>query len=142
MSFRRLLKTRRFRQPTPSIEGVNLHPLDPGTGRIRFRGVRFQTSNPVTVPTRENSTRIIFEITVTRLDFSELISKNYPMPFEFMRVARHYPPRTPVLVELFFIAVTRFEVFRINWVMFGSAVSNTELSEVFRGSLSSRERTQ
>ena len=29
----------------------------------------------------------------------------------------NYPPGTPVLVELFFITVTRFEVFRINWVI-------------------------
>ena len=35
-----------------------------------------------------------------------------------MWVVWHYPVGTPVLVELFFIAVTRFEFFRINWVMF------------------------
>ena len=29
-----------------------------------------------------------------------------------------YPVGTPVLVELFLITVTRFESFRINWVMF------------------------
>ena len=67
----------------------------------------------------KNSTRIIFEITVTRFEFfSDLISNNHPIPSVFVWVAWHYPPKTPVLVKLFFIAVTRFEIFRINLVMF------------------------
>ena len=40
------------------------------------------------------------------------------MPIAFVWDVWHYPVGTPVLVELFFITVTRFEIFRINWVMF------------------------
>ena len=60
------------------------------------------------------------------LSFAELISKNYPIPSVFVWVAWRYPPKTPVLVELFLITVTRFEVFRVNWVMFSWQI-------VFRG---------
>ena len=44
--------------------------------------------------------------------------KNCPIPIAFVWVVWHYPVGTPVLVELFFITVTRCEIFRINWVMF------------------------
>ena len=44
--------------------------------------------------------------------------ENCPIPIAFVWVVWHYPVGTPVLVELFFITVTRFEFFRINWVMF------------------------
>ena len=71
---------------------------------------------------------LFLKLPLPDLSFSELISKNYPMPFVFMWVARHYPPRTPVLVELFFeITVTRFEVFRINWVMFSWQMVHTKV---------------
>ena len=43
------------------------------------------------------------------LSFFELILENFPIPIVFMWGARHFPPRTPALVELFFITVTRFD---------------------------------
>ena len=61
---------------------------------------------------------IIFRLPFHDFDFFELILENYPIPIAFVWVVRHYPVGTPVLVELFFITVTRFEIFRINWVMF------------------------
>ena len=62
-----------------------------------------------------------FEITVARFELSELIKK-LPDTLCIVWVAWHYPPKTPVLVELFFITVTQFEVFRIHWVMFSCQV--------------------
>ena len=62
--------------------------------------------------------RIIFRLPFHDSDFFELILENYPIPIAFVWVVRHYPVGTPVLVELFFITVTRFEFFRVNWVMF------------------------
>ena len=71
-----------------------------------------------TLPTRKNDFRIIFRLPFHDFDFFELILENCPIPIAFVWVVWYYPVGTPVLVELFFIAVTRFEVFRINWVMF------------------------
>ena len=56
---------------------------------------------------------LFLKLPLPDLSFSELILENYPIPIVFMRVERQYPPRTPALVELFFITFTRFEVFRI-----------------------------
>ena len=71
-----------------------------------------------TLPTRKKYFRIIFRLPFHDFAFFELILKNYPIPIAFVRVVWHCPVGTPVLVELFFITVTRFEIFRINWVMF------------------------
>ena len=71
-----------------------------------------------TWPTRKKYFRIIFRLPFHDFDFFELILEIYPIPIAFVWVVWHYPVGTPVLVELFFITVTRFEVFRINWVMF------------------------
>ena len=71
-----------------------------------------------TLPTRKKYFRIIFRLPFHDFDFFELILENYPIPIAFVWVVWHYPVGTPVLVELFFITVTRFEFFRINWVMF------------------------
>ena len=65
-----------------------------------------------------NYFRIIFWLPFHDFDFFELISENYPIPIAFVWVVWHYPVGTPVLVELFFITITRFDFFRINWVMF------------------------
>ena len=72
-----------------------------------------------TLPTRKKKYfRIIFWLPFHDFDFFELILENYPIPIAFVWVVRHYPVGTPVLVELFFITVTRLGFFRINWVMF------------------------
>ena len=71
-----------------------------------------------TLPTRKKYFRIIFRLPFHDFDFFELILENYPIPIAFVWVVWHYPVGTPVLVKLFFITVTRFENFRINWVMF------------------------
>ena len=59
-----------------------------------------------------------FEIAVARFELSERFLKKCPIPSVFVWVAWHYPPKNPVIVEFFVITDTRFEIFRIDWVMF------------------------
>ena len=44
---------------------------------------------------------LFLKLPLPDLSFSELISKNYPIPSVLVWVAWHYPPKTPDLVELF-----------------------------------------
>ena len=74
--------------------------------------------------------------------FSELISKNYPIPSVFVWVAWHCPPETPLIAELFFITVTRFDVFRINWVMFSWQMVSGKVGIHRRGGLGPWKRKQ
>ena len=74
--------------------------------------------NEVPCATKTYTQKIHPKLPLPGLSFSELISNSYPIPSVFVWVAWHYPPKTPVLVDIFFIPITRFETFRINWVMF------------------------
>ena len=61
---------------------------------------------------------LFLKLPLPDFSFSELISENYPIPSVFVWVAWHYPPKILVIVELLVFTVTRFEMFRINWVIF------------------------
>ena len=71
-----------------------------------------------TLPTRKKLFSNYFRLPFHDFNFFELNLENYPIPIAFVWVVWHYPVGTPVLAKLFFITVTRFEFFRINWVMF------------------------
>ena len=81
-----------------------------------FRGNTIRHEN-MTYPKKIFSN--YFPITVSRFRLLRINFRKLPdIPIAFVWVVWHYPVGTPVLVELFFITVTRFEIFRINWVMF------------------------
>ena len=70
-------------------------------------------------PIRKLSTRTIVRLPLPDFSvFFEAMLENYPIHIVFVGVAWNYLPRSTVLVELVFMTVSRFEVFRINWVMF------------------------
>ena len=85
---------------------------------MKSNSIRIHTIRHENITYPKKLFRIIFRLPFHDFDFFELILENYPIPIAFVWVVWHYPVGTPVLVELFFITVTRFEFFRINWVMF------------------------
>ena len=59
-----------------------------------------------------------FPITVSRFRFLQINLRKLPDTYCICVSCATLPGWDPVLVELFFISVTQFEFFRINWVMF------------------------
>ena len=85
-----------------------------------YRGINFTLISVSTVPmqktlpTRKKFYPNYFVITVTRFEISQFFVLKIARYLMYLCELREYhPPRTPVFVELFYITVTRLEVFRI-----------------------------
>ena len=86
-----------------SLPSLALHPLPPQRAPLPSPSPLFAAPCATkTLPTRKNLPELFLKLPFPNFSFSELISKNYPIPSVFVWVARHYPPKTPVIVELFF----------------------------------------
>ena len=71
-----------------------------------------------TFPTRKKSHSNYFLITVTRFEISQINFRKLPDTCWICVSCVTLPAWDPCPCWIIFIAVTRFEVFRINWVMF------------------------
>ena len=86
-----------------------------------------------TLPTRKKYFRIIFRITVSRFRFLRIKFRKLPDTYCICVSCVTLPGWDPCPWRIIFITVTRFEFFRINWVMFSWQMVLRIVSLVRRG---------